>query len=500
MNTGKKILLSISILVSGRGETTEKCIASLDRLRNRVPCELLLVDTGCPEQMKEWLEGRADKVIPFTWCNDFSAARNSGLQAASGEWFIFLDDDEWFESTAGLERFLLSGEHKRYEAVSYLQRNYFTMEGDRWRDIPLTRMVRRREDTHFVYPVHESLWPIYGPVRYLDDYVHHYGYASADPEVQKAKRQRNLSLLLPLIGQDPHCLHHYLQAVLEYIAAEDFEKAQQMAEDGIRNYAADRVDNGNELWGLYGAAVRLRVMRKAYKEAYVRGQELLAKAGLSRLGIASICGDLAIACGALELADDPQERQCGDYLYRYLEQKKYFDLHKGERLQQLAIILDSCLEEDQYRTVMGWGFAAALSRGDAGAAEELLAKESTAWWMETEQNWYTRATEPDRESWKERFEALIQNSSTGGAHGHQGHYPRTRKLYEALTGPGDGQQEAGNEAQAQMAALAAQLKVQINLLMRQGQEQAALAAVKQLLGYFPSDQELIAMRKKLERK
>ncbi len=500
MNTGKKILLSISILVSGRGETTEKCIDSLDRLRKRVPCELLLVDTGCPEQMRGWLEHRSDKVIPFAWCNDFSAARNVGLGAASGEWFLFLDDDEWFENTNELEQFFLSGEYKRYEAVSYLQRNYITMEGDRWRDIPLTRMVKRREDTRFVYPIHESLWPIYEPVKYLEDYVHHYGYASPDPEIQKAKRQRNLSLLLPLIQEDPHCLHHYLQAILEYIAARDYEKAQQMAEDGIGNYVPERVDNGNELWGLYGAAVRLRVMRGQYEEARKRGSELLERTGLSRLAETSICGDLAISCGALEMSGNRYGTGCIEYLHRYLEQKKYFELHKTERLGQLAIILDSCLEEDQYRMVMGWGFGAALSGEDAQAVEALLSLEPTSWWMETEQNWYTQASLQYREEWKKRFQNLMDRIQAG-QEVQPTSCPRTRELYVALTGPEQGGNEAGTSpVNEQMAALAAQLKVNIRLLIGQGQGQAALAAVKQLLGYFPEDKELIDLQDRLERK
>ena len=56
-----QILLSISILVSGREETTKDCINSLDRLRAKVPCELILTDTGCPAEIQEWLRKKADK-------------------------------------------------------------------------------------------------------------------------------------------------------------------------------------------------------------------------------------------------------------------------------------------------------------------------------------------------------------------------------------------------------------------------------------------------------
>ncbi len=431
MKTGKQILLSISILVSGREETTKKCIDSLDSLRKKVSCELLLVDTGCPESMKEWLAQKADRIIPFPWCNDFAAARNAGLLAAKGEWFLFLDDDEWFESTAGLEHFFLSEEHGQYEAVSYLQRNYFDMEGNRWRDIPLTRMVRRREDTRVIYPIHESLWPIYEPVKYLEDYVHHYGYASPDAEEQREKRQRNLSLLLPLIESEPHCLHHYLQAVLEYIAAEDLNAALAAAEDGISHYMPDRADNGNGLYGLYAAVVRLLVQDKQYDKALRRGRELLAQEGISKLAETSICGDLVIACGG----------QCGQtagtsnyrrYLGRYLENKSYFEEHKVELLRQQTIILDSCFEEYQYRMILGWGFLSVLSCGNAKEAEGMLGEEPTEWWMETEQNWYTQASVQDREYWRSHFQGMVDRIAQDRA---ECVYPRITQLYRALTSP-----------------------------------------------------------------
>ena len=91
-NNANQKLLSISMLVSGREETTEKSIDSLEKLRRRVPSELILVDTGCSEEMHERLAQKADKIVRFAWCDDFSAARMAGLKEASGQWFMFVDD------------------------------------------------------------------------------------------------------------------------------------------------------------------------------------------------------------------------------------------------------------------------------------------------------------------------------------------------------------------------------------------------------------------------
>lgn len=521
------MVLSISILVSGREKTTKQCIASLDRLRRKVSCELILVDTGCSEEMRQWLEVQADKVISFQWCNDFAAARNVGLAAASGEWFMFLDDDEWFENTCQLEKFFLSGEYKRFASASYIIRNYTDMEGKQWQDVPLPRMARKDDGIGFIYPIHEMLWPRYEPVKQLEDYVHHFGYASADAQAQKAKHQRNLSILLPAIEEEPHCMHHYLQAAMEYIAIEDFDCALKMSEDGIAHYDSNRKDNDQYFNGLCAGAVKARVLKKDYEEACKRGEELLELASLSRLGKASIYGDLAIAWSAGmgqdrqshgdgQRTDAVQREVCAQggcigteafvkYLQKYLEEKHYFSGHSMEALEQQTLILDSCFTVYHYQMVMGWGFAAMLYSGQVKETELLLQRETLEWWMEAVQNWYTCAGEQDRERWKEDFHRLVSVRQEQCAF--------SRQLYHMLTAPENGGEEnaesgrqgkaeqpaaGGQDAGTEMEVLAAKLKVQIRFLMEQHQNEAALAAVRQVLQFLPNDRELLELLDKLE--
>ncbi len=562
----KQILLSISILVSGRESTADKCIASLDRLRRRVPCELILVDTGCSEELRQWIKQKADKVIAFQWCNDFSAARNAGLQEASGEWFMFLDDDEWFEDTSRLEAFFLSGEYRGYASASYRIRNYMDMQGERWQDVSLPRMVRRNRDTRFVYPVHEMLWPRYEPEKYLEDFVHHYGYASASPEMNKEKHRRNLSLLLPAIEEDRYCMHHYLQAVMEYIAIEDLASALQTAEDGIRHYDSGRENDNSFYFGLCAAAVKIRVLDGQYGEAAGKGKDLLEHIELSRLARASVYGDLAIAWSALtgqcameaggrkaleagvqqmpeakeqEGVEDKYQgtvgvsvleeaevkyQEAAAYLGRYLQEKEYYSAHTKELTAQQTLILDQCFEMYHYQMILGWGFAAALCSRKAVEAEALLQREPIAWWMEAVQNWYTSASERFREAWRENFQALAAED------GRQNR--KMMQLYHVLTAPAPeaaeeirvqegnlpkedvGQTVCGREgksanvpgqsaderqaARAEMEVLAEKLKVQIRLLIEQHQEQAALAAVRQVLQFLPEDEELQELLEKLE--
>ena len=91
------ILLSVSMLISGRDEMRNS-LNSLLYFKNAFSTEIILVDTGCNVEQRAFAEKYADKIINFTWCGDFAAARNAGLKEAHGEWFMFLDDDEWFDN------------------------------------------------------------------------------------------------------------------------------------------------------------------------------------------------------------------------------------------------------------------------------------------------------------------------------------------------------------------------------------------------------------------
>lgn len=445
-------VLSISMLVSGREETTEKSIDSLAQLRERVSSELILVDTGCSDEMHRKLAEKADKIIKFTWCDDFSAARNVAVEAASGQWFMFLDDDEWFEDTTELEDFFLSGDYRRYESASYVQRNYLDMEGAAWRNIHVTRMTRMRPQTRFFYAIHESLWPLLEPEKYFDAYVHHFGYASPDPEVQMAKRQRNLKLLIPTIEGDPHCMKHYLQAVAEYNAMDDYKAACDMADRGIANCDPSRVENAVHIDGLHAAAVRMRLHQRNMEDVVTVGRDFLEHASLNELAQASIYGDLTFAYGELR-----NYRECLNCAEQFLKRKDYFDQNPDKLYRQDTLILDVTFDEARCRKVLGWTFAAALAVGTADDTEKMLAAKPLDLWLNSVRDWYTVATQPHREKWKQDFSAMM--AQVGRAElpakcrmdcwdGRGEVCPHLRQFYEILTMPEE-EMQAIEEAQSE---------------------------------------------------
>ncbi len=229
MNGSTRPVLSISMLVSnGRRDTIERCMESLVPLRRAVPSELILVDTGCTDGSIEIAASYADKVVKFTWCNDFSAARNAGLCECTGEWFLYLDDDEWFEDVTELIEFFQGQERKHCDALWYLQRNYTDLEGAGYTDTYVGRVVRLTPETRFHGKIHEWLEPVPRMIKKTNAYVHHYGYIYKNEEERQRHLQRNLSLEEEAVRENPDDIRMCCQLVQEYRAAKRYDDARKL--------------------------------------------------------------------------------------------------------------------------------------------------------------------------------------------------------------------------------------------------------------------------------
>ena len=77
----KKYTLTISILASNRKDTLPKTLESIKPILDNVSSELIVADTGCDEDLLEIIRKYTDKIEKFTWCTDFSKARNTIVAA-----------------------------------------------------------------------------------------------------------------------------------------------------------------------------------------------------------------------------------------------------------------------------------------------------------------------------------------------------------------------------------------------------------------------------------
>ena len=212
----RDVVLSISILASNRKETIEKTLQSLEELRKKVSCELIIVDTGCSEELHNYLASYADVITKFEWCNDFAKARNVGLELATGEWFMYMDDDEWFTDVEELVEFFTSGKYKGYDAASYVVRNYLDMQGTQYTDSWVSRMVRLEPGMQFKSRIHEYLTPAGERRANIHAVADHYGYVYETEEALRKHFERNESLLKEMIAEEPNTLRWYMLLAQEY--------------------------------------------------------------------------------------------------------------------------------------------------------------------------------------------------------------------------------------------------------------------------------------------
>ena len=70
---------------------------SINSLKSQVD-EIIVIDTGSTDKTIEIAESFGAKVLTTQWQDDFSTPRNMAIDAATGDWIIFLDADEYFVS------------------------------------------------------------------------------------------------------------------------------------------------------------------------------------------------------------------------------------------------------------------------------------------------------------------------------------------------------------------------------------------------------------------
>ncbi len=191
------MLLSIGMIVKNEEKYLRKCLESIQPLRDAVDSELIIVDTGSTDKTVEIAKEFTDNVLYFDWINDFSAARNVSLKAAKGEWYMFIDADEIYQSCEDVINFFVTGEYKSFNSAFIKIRSYADLNNRAdYFDCYIPRLVKIAPETKFVGVVHEKLEPFIDPKRLLIDVVDHYGYTfTNNKELLNEKFERNSKLL-----------------------------------------------------------------------------------------------------------------------------------------------------------------------------------------------------------------------------------------------------------------------------------------------------------------
>lgn len=291
----KKYKLTISLMVSNRKDTVPKTLESLKPILDNVSSELIVTDTGCDEELLEIIRKYTDNIIKFQWCNDFSKARNVSLSMAQGEWYMYVDDDEWFEDVTPIIDFFNSGESENFNAFDYIQRNYWDFQGTAWRDTPVGRAIRLSDTVMFKDAIHEHFSEYMEPIKMLNAYVHHYGYVYKTKEDHLKHAKRNLDLLEKQLEDGNCCLRQYVHMLQEHNGLEQHELAYERAVQAIDISKGNKEINRRYLSGIKCNVAHSLLWLGKNEETVQKMNEYLAEGDLSLPAYCVINGYLAHA-------------------------------------------------------------------------------------------------------------------------------------------------------------------------------------------------------------
>lgn len=240
------MVLSIGMIVKNEEKYLGQCLTALRPILENVDSELIIADTGSSDSTVEIAKGFTDNVYHFEWIDDFSAARNSTLEKAKGEWYMFIDADEILQNCDDIVRFFRSGEYRKYNAATYILRSYQNITNGKidfssYVDFRPLRLTKKYDEIIFEGIIHENLSPFYNPVKHLSLIADHYGYVfyedgkTSDSAIEKSRRNliplfKTIDALSP--GEKPDN-SIYKKIADCYTISEEYDKALEYLDKGL---------------------------------------------------------------------------------------------------------------------------------------------------------------------------------------------------------------------------------------------------------------------------
>ena len=239
-----KPLLTIGLIVKDEIRCIERCLKALQPLREAVPCEVIVADTGSTDGTRKVAEQYADLVFDFPWINDFAAARNAVMDRSSGSWYLSLDADETLDpDIAEIKAFLNDPRTKAYTSAYLLINNYVDPNDDgQYTAFEANRLLNMSTGLRFEGKIHE-VWPNAALRNYIylrKTVLWHDGYIHNGVLTASEKGKRNMALIEQQLAEDPDNLLYLMQAVESSYTAEQSlqyvrRMVKQLKKGGVEN-------------------------------------------------------------------------------------------------------------------------------------------------------------------------------------------------------------------------------------------------------------------------
>lgn len=240
------IPISVCMIAKNEERNIENCLKALSSF----DWEIIVVDTGSSDRTKAIASRYADKVLDYTWTNDFAAARNYSIAQASHDFILVIDCDEILTEIDLNAMSALMEAHPRHIGLLSRQ-NHYELNGTDSVYVDLVERLFSRKYYHYSGIIHEQVVPkesfrqdlsvrnnsaqtpdamaltysaqetgTYRIPLVLD----HCGYNGSEEELMK-KSQRNIELLQIDLEKHPDNPYTYFQLGQSYNMIHDDENA-----------------------------------------------------------------------------------------------------------------------------------------------------------------------------------------------------------------------------------------------------------------------------------
>lgn len=234
--------LSVIMIVKNEAEVLAECLDSVARVAD----EIIVGDTGSTDDTVAIAHARGARVLDVPWTNDFAAARNATIQAATGDWLLHMDADEVLDPRGAATLRQIVDHDDGSDAVEILLANYSNdIHAWRWTPVDpadpatrgyagclpvaLLRLFRNHRGFEYREAVHENITASVrekgGTIRGSDIVIHHYGY-DCPPEVRARKARLYLNLAREKRNQFPRDLKCLYDVAEQAMACDEVAEAE----------------------------------------------------------------------------------------------------------------------------------------------------------------------------------------------------------------------------------------------------------------------------------
>lgn len=215
--------------------------------------DIIIVDTGSTDHTKEIALAFTQQVYDFSWCDDFSAARNYSLGQALHDWVLVLDADEVL--TCFDMELIENMIQQDQDIVGRIKITNILVDamGEKRHNERISRLFNRKY-FHYEGIIHEQVVRLDGlpyattPVSISAD---HMGYIQ-QVIVRTDKIIRNISLLEKALQKSPKDDYFLYQLGKSYFMAEKFQEAVvyfKQALEALPNFALEYAEDLVETYG-----------------------------------------------------------------------------------------------------------------------------------------------------------------------------------------------------------------------------------------------------------